>query len=743
MHYTPPPIPQFGLEQGPVLLRDGRSAFLRPARPEDRPLFVDLLSRLSPESRVFRFFSEVDPETAADLLLKGGPPERVVLVVLFGQPERIIATGEYALEDEDSAEVAFLVDEEFQGKGLGTLLLERLALLAVRQGIRRFHAYTLPDNQPMLEVFRASGFEVETRRGLGEIEIRFEIAPSPGMVAQFEFRDRVATLASLYPFFHPRGVAVVGASRDPQSVGYRVLEHLVLGRFAGPVYPVNPAVESDEVPVVGSILAYPSVEAIPGPVDLAVLTVPPDQVLKAAEACGARGVRALAVLTTGMTQGAIQELVQLVHRYGMRLLGPGSLGLVSTDPQVRLAAGLAPLPKPGPMALSSQSGTLGLAVLQAAQERGLGISSFVSLGAKADLSSNDFIQYWEDDPATGLIALYLESFGNPRRFARLARRIGHRKPILAVYPLQDPLVDALFAQAGVIRLEGLVPLFEVASILASQPLPLKEARHRVALVSNASGPSNLALGALLSQGLEVSHRDLGSMAPPELFRRAIREALADPSTESLMLLLVPLGPTSEEELSEVLAEELERAEAPKITLACFMSSLRAWTSWRGGRIPVFRFPEAAARALGRVVAYARWRAEPAGEFPSFGDPADWRGKTLEELLELLELKPSPEQPAEGLELEVRVLADPRFGPVLRLEAPSPLGPQLLGERLLPMSDREVLALLAPLDGRADLSALGELLLRVSQLASEIPQSEGLVLRLKVSPKECAIIEARR
>ena len=757
--YIPPPTPQYALESGPILLKDGRTATLRPARPEDRGLFVDFLRRLSPQTRTFRFFSEIDPEAAAELLLRKPPDEdKVTLVVLTGDPERIIATGEYVQEGpgSTSAEVAFLVDDWYQGRGLGSLLLERLALIGVQRGIRRFHAFMLAENKQMLDVFKASGFKVESHRESGEVEVGFDIEPNPEMVARFELRERVATIASLMPVLRPRGVAVVGASRDPTSVGYQVLEHLVLNRFQGPVYPVNPAASpaADEVPVVGSILAYTSVKAVPGPIDLAIITTPREKVLEAAEACGQRGVRALMVVTTDMDEPQTKALVQTCRHYGMRLLGPGSLALMSTVPEVQLCAGLAPrLPLRGRIAMSSQSGAVGLAVLEYAREMGMGFSNFVSLGAKADISSNDLIQYWEEDPETGLILLYVESFGNPRRFARLARRVGRKKPILAVRPGRDPVVEALFKQTGVVRAEDLEEVFDIAAILAHQPLP---EGPRVALLTNASGPAYLAKDALETEGLEAEIHDLGSRASAEEYLATTRELLSG-DYHALITLFVPLGYASLEEVTEALRTAFNEARAQGINipvLTCFMTTGRPRVRLGSELVPSYRFPESAGRALAAAYAYAQWRKTPPGEIPDHDVQEDAaralvsrvKGRLspaqVQELLGYfgLSLKPTARQ---GIAMVVRIRHDALFGPVLSLSLSGlPLGEQLLGLRITPLTDREALEMLQPLSGKAHLEGLQDLLLRVSRLVEELPEVEGLELHLLSQPNDTQVVQAQ-
>ncbi|WP_135257333.1 GNAT family N-acetyltransferase [Thermus caldilimi] len=737
MGYVPPPMPQHGLEEGPVLLKDGRTAFLRRAGPKDLPLFVEFLRRLSPESLRMRFFSPISPEKAAELLLSAKPEEeKVTLIVLAGDPPRMVATGEYVrLKGEDTAEVAFLVDDAFQGKGLGTLLLERLALIAAKRGVRRFQAFVLAENQKMLNVFMESGFQVRAYRDSGEIEVEFEILLEEKVAERFEWREKVSTLASLHPLFFPKGVAVVGASRDPESIGYRTLENLIFGRFQGPVYPVNEAI-GKEGGTVGPLLAYPRVEGIPGPVDLAVIAVPKERVWEALEASGRRGVRAAIVLTTGFTEKEARELADKARRHGMRLLGPGSLGMVHTHPDARLAAGLAPLPKPGPLAISSQSGTLGRAVMAYAEGMGLGISSFVSLGAKADISSNDLLQFWEEDERTRVILLYLESFGNPRRFSRLARRIGKKKPILAVHPSRDPLVRALFAQTGVIRANSLEEAFDVAALLALGRLP---ENNRVRLISNASGPSNLALEALREGGLFVEHVDLGSTAKAEGFARALEEAL-ESEAGSVFLLFVPMGFASEEEFLAL----VEKAKGKKLLLACVMGSpgVRARVM---GQVALYRFPESAAIALSRAWAYQAWREEPL-HFPDFPNLRleearrlleGKKGLSQEEGAALLECFGLPLGKGEGLSLKLTAKPHPLFGPVLTLVLPTPLGDQVLGQRLSPLTQKDAQELVKPLGhgkspdpgGPLDPTPYQEIVLRLSRLLEELPQVEEVSLEL--------------
>lgn len=663
-----PYIPQEAVELGRVILKDGTTAELRPLIAADRPLLLEFLKRLSVESIGRRFFSATSPEKAADLLLgPGTTQEGYSLVVLQGGPDhpRIVAIGGYVRDQEDpeAAEVAFLVDDALRGKGLGTLLLERLALIAAQAGFRRFFAVTQADNRAMMGVFRESGFAVEESYDSGYISVKFSVEPSQESVTRAELRDKVATVASLRPFFYPRGVAVVGASRDQESVGYRVLEHLVMTRFQGPVYPINKNAD-----VVGSLPAYSSLVEINRPIDLAVIAVPRDAVLSVVDDCAAKGVRALVVLTAGFAEVGPEgrelqhQLREKVIGYGMRLIGPNCLGVINLDPTVRLNASFSPfLPKFGRVAMSSQSGALGPAILKYAQDIDLGFSAFVSIGNKADVSSNDLMLFWEDDPNTEVILLYLESFGNPRRFARIARRVGRKKPVIAVksgrtqagsraagshtaaLAASDTVVEALFKQAGVIRVETLEEMFQVADLLANQPLP---AGPRVAIVTNSGGPGILATDALAAAGLEVPETsaetqarlreflpeaaavanpiDMVAGASSEHYRQALDIVIDDPNYDSVLVIYTPLGLADNAGVAEAVGAAARRSQTsaqPKPILACFMEGGNYADHLQIGerRVPSYRFPEDAARALAQAYRYSNWRNQPIGLFPKFSE----------------------------------------------------------------------------------------------------------------------------
>jgi succinyl-CoA synthetase alpha subunit/GNAT superfamily N-acetyltransferase len=472
-----------------VVLVDGGTVRVRPIEPQDGPALVAFHERLSPESAHGRFFSAKRTLTDAEVerFTHVNHEARVALVAELG--DRLVGVARYDRATQGcEAEVAFVVADEHQGRGIGTVLLEHLAAAARERGITRFVADTLAGNRRMLEVFATAGFDERTSTEAGVVRVELAIEPTDRTRAAIEEREHRSEARSVARVLTPGSVAVVGASRDPATVGHQVLRNLLSGGFDGPVYPVNPRAAH-----VASVTAHPSVPDIPGPVDLAVIAVPATAVPGVVDECARKGVKDLVVLSAGFGEvaGGIDPQValrDLARRNGMRLVGPNCIGVVNTA--VGLNATFSPFaPRRGRIAMQSQSGALGIALLERSARLGLGVSSFVSVGNQADVSGNDLLQYWEDDPATGVVLLYLESFGNPRKFARIARRVSRRKPIVAVksgrsaagvraatshtaaMASPDVAVDALFRQTGVIRVDTLDELFDMALLLGSQPLP--------------------------------------------------------------------------------------------------------------------------------------------------------------------------------------------------------------------------------------------------------------------------------
>jgi acetate---CoA ligase (ADP-forming) len=647
-----------------LTLRDGSTAQVRIARPEDREALTHFFELLWPQSRWRRFFSQAlpRPDLIDSLCDDSNPRAGMTLVATRVQDgeTRIIATGSYLAKDTKTAEVAVAVADRFQNKGLGTLLLERLALSAVRHGFTHFWAVTRAENQLMLQVFRESGFACSEFPDCGEVELDLGLTPTEAGLSRLEMRHRIATLASLSRFFRPHSVAVVGASRNPSAIGHHLLDSLLQGDFRGNIYPVNPKATR-----IGRLRVYPSVRELPAVADLAIIATPRDTVLGVVDDCAARGVRALVVITAGFAEvgregsDLQQRLVEKVRGYGMRLIGPNCLGLVSTDPDVRLNATFIPyFPPPGGVAMSSDSGALGLAALAVAGRLGLGISHCVSVGNRADVSSNDLLEYWEEDPRTQVILLYLESFGNPRRFARIARRVSRKKPIIAVKAGRTPAgcraasshtaalaatevaVDALFHQTGILRAETLEEMFDLAAALSSQPLPQG---RRVAIVTNAGGPAILCADACEAAGLlipELSETTRGqlraflpgtaSLANPvdmiasataEDFGRTISMLLRSEEVDALIAIAVTTGTCEAGAAARTIATNVESAHKEsgigKPVLACLMPDQVGLTLTGSGKekIPCYAFPEAAARVLGKAAAYAERRSRPLGKTP--------------------------------------------------------------------------------------------------------------------------------
>ncbi len=605
-----------------VVLSDGGTVRVRPITPADAAALVRLHHRLSPETIYYRFFSAkprlTDREVERFVTVDGA--DRVALVAELG--DEIVAVGRYdRWPGTEEAEVAFLVDDAHQGRGLGALLLEHLVAWARALGIARFTAETLPDNKAMLSTFTRAGFEVRSRFDGGVVDVSFDITPTEKFRATVERREQRAEARSVARFLQPRSIAVIGASDRPGSIGRALVRNLLAGGFDGPVYPVNPASAH-----VSSVPAYESVLSIPDDVHLAVVAVPAHEVRDVLVQCAQKKVRGVVVVTVGYSEaspdGAAEEaaLAAFARRNGMRLVGPASLGLIAHDGSSTVRATFSPAPvRAGNVAISLQSGPLGTALLEELHRVGLGVSSFVSLGNKADVSANDLLNFWADDPATAVCLLYTESFGNPGKFARVARRVSQAKPVVAVKTADGDAdraaTDALYLQAGVIRVDTVGELVEVGRLFATQPLP---GGPRLAVVANAPGPIALVRSAAVAVGLEVVESTVLAL---DADAAAYQGALDGVGTvDSLMVLHTPsLGDLEE---ADAIAETVEAWAAswgrPVVAVALGRSD---GPLTPGGRVPAYRFPEPAVAALARAERYARWRRRPEQQPVDLGDPA--------------------------------------------------------------------------------------------------------------------------
>ncbi|MEV0940189.1 GNAT family N-acetyltransferase [Micromonospora wenchangensis] len=605
-----------------VLLSDGSTVGLRPIRPQDAPEIVAMHGRFSERTRYLRYFSPYPriPERDLHRFVTVDHRDREAFVVLAG--DRIVAVGRYERlgPAAPEAEVAFVVEDAYQGRGIGSVLLEHLADAARRAGIGHFVAEVLPTNGAMLRVFADFGYQVQRQFADGVVHLTFPIAPTEATLAVQRGREHRTEARSIARLLAPRGVAVYGASATGQGVGAALLGHLRDGGYPGAIVPVHPGART-----VAGLPAYPSAADAGVAVDLAVVAVPPDAAAGVVADAAAAGAHGLVVISAGFAEAgpagaaAQRSLVRAAHAAGMRVVGPNCLGVANTDERVRLNATLAPvLPAPGRVGFFSQSGAFGVALLAQAQRRGLGLSSFVSAGNRADVSGNDLLQYWQDDPGTDVILLYLETFGNPRKFARLARRIGRDKPVVALASLARPAgpaldeaaVSALFAQSGVIRVDTVAELLDVGVLLAHQPLP---AGDRVAVVGNSSALTGLAAAACVGQGLTVADgypRDVGPHAGVAEFTAALAGAAADDGVDALVAVFAPPLP------GQLTVEEADVTAALPATLAAGKPTVVTFLAGRvPAGLPAYPSVEEAVRALGRVGRYAGWLRRDPGTVP--------------------------------------------------------------------------------------------------------------------------------
>jgi acetyl coenzyme A synthetase (ADP forming)-like protein len=632
-----------------VVLRDGSTLRLRPPTADDEAELISFFEALSPESRYLRFHGAtmIGHQTVAGALETDWSRRGSLLGELAKDAETMtpVALATYVrLRDPSRAEVAFAVADELRGRGIGTRLLERLAEHASSAGIEEFVAEVLPGNTAMFRVFDDAGFEAGRTLQDGVVEVVLKLdATHAAVVERRDERDHIAVAASLKPFFEPRSVAVIGASARRGTIGGELFRNILAADFTGAAYPVN-----RDGGAVGGVPGYADISDVPVVVDLAVICVPGANVLDATRSALATGVKAICVISAGFAETGAEgqerqsELLALVRAHGARLIGPNCLGVSSNATRLNATFARRSAP-PGRIGFSSQSGALGLALLEEADARGLGLSSFVSIGNKADVSSNDLLEYWQDDPNTDVVLLYLESFGNPRKFARVASRVARTKPILAMrsgtsragaraasshtaaLAGSDAAVEALFWQAGVLRARTLEELLDAAVLLSSQPLPHGE---RVAVMTNAGG-----LGILCADACEAAGLSLPALAPETVaalarvvpaeastanpvdllgsataatYEAALPIVLADPGVDAVIVLFVPPVVATTADVAAAIARATATADKPVLPVVI---------SADGSPVGSFTYPESAARALGLAARRASWLRRPASEAP--------------------------------------------------------------------------------------------------------------------------------
>lgn len=627
-----------------VILRDGRMCHIRPIRPEDHDALAAFHKDLSAETVYYRFFAPYPKLSEKDLgrFTQVDYHDRVALVALVGG--QIIGVGRYDRIDRAEAEVAFVISDYHQGRGLGSILLEHIAVAARERGITRFIAEVLPTNRRMLATFEEAGYKPTQSMAEGVVKLHFDIGPTQSSRDVMQAREHRAEARSVDSLLAPRSVALIGASRREGTVGNVLLRNLRQAGFSGPLVGIHPEAE-----MIDGVPCFPTLASAPSPIDLAVIAVPSDQVIEAINECGKAGVLGAVVVSAGFAEAGAQgrqlqrSLIKHARSNGLRIIGPNAMGIINTDPRVRLNASLIPSTVPrGRIGFFAQSGALGASLLIQANERGLGVSTFVSAGNRVDVSANDLLQYWEDDDSTSLVLLYLESIGNPRKFARVARRLGARKPIVAVRSgrstqslplghtvrrtaLPTQAIDAMFEQAGVMQVDSLSELFDIASLLTFQPLPKG---RRVAVIGNSDALGVLTADACEANGLDVvgdpvllDHKtDVAELS------QAVGLAIHDPDSDAVIVLHVPVLRGGSGNVRESLAELAANSTKPIIAVLMAESQDRRVIEIGGphglpgkGSVPVFHEVEPAVKSLSSLVSYAHWLDTPRGAVPDLPD----------------------------------------------------------------------------------------------------------------------------
>jgi acetyl coenzyme A synthetase (ADP forming)-like protein len=611
-----------------ALLKDGSRILLRPIKQEDTERWLALFRRLSQETKILRFHrdpGEMGPEDALRFCTVDYQNTfALVAEVQKGKGKEIVAVGRYyRLPKKHVARVAFAIEDAYHGLGIGTRLIEWLANIARDNGIKSFEGDVLAENEHMMNVLRDYGFHIESELKGGVYHVTIPITRSRRVEKKEEERERISTLNSIRHILAPRSVAVIGASRQPGSIGQLIFQSIMQNGFTGVIYPVNPKAE-----VVMSVKAYPSILDVPDDVELAIIVVPTRIVAGVADECGRKGVRAIVVISDGFRESGPEgealeeELRDIALGHGMRLVGPNCMGVISTDSLVNLNATFSRVHPPrGNIAFLSQSGAMGIVIIEYASDLNMGISSFVSVGNRADISSNDLLQYWEQDPATKVILLYLESFGNPRKFSRIAKRVSAKKPIVVVksgatavgaraasshtgaLATSTVASDALFRQAGIIHVDSVQELFDVATLLSNQPLAEGK---RLAVITNGGGPGVIAADASEQHGLVLpgfSPETVNRLSG--IIKRNVR--LNNP--------LDLTGSVTKEDAMRGAIPSFRRNKKP--LLACFMGQrgFKAKLGDTGRFVPCYPFPENAVSALAKAVEYREQMRKPKGIVP--------------------------------------------------------------------------------------------------------------------------------
>jgi len=637
-----------------VILKDGSSVTVREYKDQDLPKLRDFVNSVSDASIEGRFMQIVPRERALNLLLEKGK-----FSIIGIREDRIIAHGALYESEGTSAEAGIIVDDRIQSGGLGTAMLGLLAEYAVRSGVTEIKSYVSPQNYKMIGAMKTLGFALESEVKPGVIVVRFSPSTLPEAITNFENRDAISAINAVKFFLEPKSIAVIGASSERTAIGGQLFFNLIESNFKGPIFPINPKHE-----FIQGIKSYKSIKEVNYPVEVAFIVVNADLVNEVAEECGQAGVKGLVIISSGFSEigeeGRKRQAVlsKTCEKYGMRVIGPNCMGVVNTSDDVSMNGQFSPFrPMKGRVSFLSQSGALGIAIIDITSKLGLGMSSFVSVGNKVDISGNDLIQYWEKDKNTDVILLYLESFGNPTKFSRIARRVTRTKPIVAVksgrfgagfratqshtgaiLSASDVTVDALFKQSGVIRAETLDDMFDITSILAYQPVPKG---NRVAILTNAGGAGILAADACEANGLSVpelsdeTKNKLRAFLPPiagvknpvdmsagagaEGYEKALDVLGATDEIDSIIVIFIPPVVMDPGIVGSRILNAAARIKNSKTIVSVFMAykGVPETLKREGMSIPSLPFPEDAAYALSKAVEYGKWKYSPERKIPKF------------------------------------------------------------------------------------------------------------------------------
>lgn len=628
-----------------ALAGDGRMVHLRELGPDDLPALVALHERASDTSIQLRYLGAGRPTTVT-WMESALTPDAGRCTLGAYRNETLVGTGTFERTGDCDAEFALLVEDAVQHTGVGTLLLEHLVAEARGRGIERLIGDVLAGNNSMLRVIRDMGLPISSTFDSGVVHVEIDLDVDDQIVDAISSRDQVATRASLQALLAPRSLVVVGAGQRPGSVGHEVLRNVLGTGFPGAVYAINP----NRNEVLG-VRCYPTAADLPDTPDLAVVALPAPRVADAVADLGARGVRAAVLLGSGFGEAgaagaALQDRVlEVARRSGMRLVGPNCIGIVNTDPRVRLNATFAALaPMPGRIGLLAQSGAFGVGLLSGIDRSGTGIAQFVSIGNKIDVGGNDLLLAWEQDDRVRVVCAYLESVGDPRRFARIARRVAQRKPVLVVKSgrtevgrqagrshtaaaaTSEVAVEALFRSSGALRVGSMREMLDAARVLADTPLP---PGPRVAVVGNSGGPEILAADAASDAGLTVvpfdddtraalaahglptqNPLDLGAAVTPEQARAALDIVAGSPLVDAVITVFTEVAITDPKAMDAAIVTAAARADMPFVAVSVGARPATLELPGSPWRLPVFTFPEEAAAALGTAFRYAQLRARP-------------------------------------------------------------------------------------------------------------------------------------